>query len=1060
MFFILIACIQTSAKVNGQKIAIKEKDVSLVKVFNAIKVQTGYTFIYTDGLLQKAKKITLDVRNASLRDVLDICFQEQPLTYTIFDKMVIIREKKTVAPINETPPVDVTGTVVNEKGEPLAGAVITVKGSNHSVITTNNGSFFLNGLGGSETLVVSMIGYKTLEIPVNGRHTISIVLTQATHDLDQIIVVGYGTQKKRDVTGAISSLSAEDLQLNTMPQTTITQSLQGRIPGVTVTTNGAGAEGNSHTIQVRGRNSISAGNSPLIVVDGVPFGDNLSEINPNDIASVDVLKDASSAAIYGSRAANGVILITTKKGTTGKAQIAYNGYFGIDKLGYLPDMMDADEFYQTKVDRFGENILTASEIENHANGVNTDWVKLATRTGQRNQQNLAVSGGSEQIHYYISGTYNGIKGIAKNDDFDRINVRINLEAKIATWLKLGTNTQFGRYGRNGLSASFSNAFTMNPLALPYNPDGTLNLTPWPEDPYWANPLEGLNVIDEDVTHSVFSNNYLQIDFPFIKGLSYRINTGYEYRNRSIEDYYGSDTRAGLQEKGNAVTDNWNYENWLVENIVTYTRRFGEHSIDFTGLYSAQENISKQHNLNANGFPEDIMTYYQNALATVWSPTDSYVKQNYISEMGRLNYSYKNRYLLTATVRRDGYSAFGSDKKYGTFPSIALGWNISEEPFLHAQKWIDMLKLRVSYGKNGNQAISSYATLPQLTEQFYLDNNGETAIGFYPSRLGDPNLGWETTNKLNAGIDYSVVNNRLKGSIDYYYSRTHDLLLNKLISPINGTTSILQNVGEVKNWGMEFMINSVNIQSGSFSWNTDFNISFNRNKIVNVGLTDSSGNPADDISNKWFIGKPISVNYSYVFDGIWQEGDDIANSAQPTAKPGDVRVKDVNGDGKIDASDRAIIGSTQPSYIAGITNTFRYKGFYLSFLVRILQGTTSYNSLMNTYFDGRNAAMNRTWWTPENPINTYPQNRDDSNPFGVGYFGSSDNSSFVKISDVSFGYTFSKHLLKKAGLNNVEIYFDAKNLATFTKWKGMDPELSSQTGIPLSRTYLLGLRFGF
>lgn len=951
------------------------------------------------------------------------------------------------------------GTVKDQAGDPLPGVSIQVKGTNVQSSTDANGHFQLKANEGA-TLVFSYVGFVAKELIYTGEALLNIIMDADNTALDEVVVVGYGTQKKSDVTGSVASFSAEKLQLQSMPNTTISQSLQGRIPGLSVTANASDAEGNSNELQVRGRNSITAGNAPLVVVDGIPFADQLSEINPNDIASIDVLKDASAAAIYGSRAANGVILVTTKKGSAGTPKLSYDGFFGLDEIAHLPNMMDASSFYFTKVDRYGEGVLTRTEIDSREAGINTDWIDLATRTGTRQQHAVSISGGSEATHYYISGGFNQVKGIAKNDDFKRINLRINLDTKIRPWLTIGTNTQFGYYNRDQMAASFSGAFDMNPLALPYEEDGrTLRIFPWAEDAFFTNPLQGFDVSQEDRTRSILTNNFVKIDVPFIPGLSYKLNTGYTYRYRAVEAYYDKNTRTGLQQAGVSEIDNWANEDWIVENIVDYNRTFGDHHIAFTGLYSAQRRLNKNHDLDASGFPSDIMTNYQNSLATVWRPDDQYNSQQYISQMARLNYAYLGRYLLTLTARRDGYSAFGEDSKFGIFPSVALGWNMHEEHFMKATDWINQLKWRVSYGKNGNQAIDPYSTLPQLQALPYLNNDKQTVIGFYPSRLGDPTLGWETTKQFNVGADFGLLKNRLVGSIDYYRANTNDLLLDKLISPVNGTKSIRQNIGKTSNNGIDLALSGIAVDKQDFNWTIDLNFSHYKNKIVDVGLYDAAGNPIDYVDNRWFIGQPISVNYSYIFDGIWQEGDDIENSAQPTAKPGDVRVKDVNNDGTISAADRDIIGSTVPSFIAGMTNTFRYKNWSLSFFIRTVQGITKFNELMNTYFDGRTRTLNRDFWTPENPINTFPANRDDANPFGVIYFGKQNHSSFIRLNDVTLKYQFSTEQLKRIGLPQLEIFVNAKNLATITNWVGLDPELSSQRAIPQTRTYLLGLRFG-
>lgn len=951
------------------------------------------------------------------------------------------------------------GVVKDEKGLTLPGVSVLIKGTKQGTTTNNDGKFFINTPAGA-VLVFKYIGYDDLESTVSAaNNALTISLKPSLNNLSEVVVVGYGTQKKSDVTGAIASFKAKDLE--TMPQTNVQQALQGKVAGLSASTIGSSAEGGNQSLQIRGRNSITAANNPLIILDGVIFDSSLSEINPEDIASIEILKDASSAAIYGARAANGVILVTTKKGKTGKAQISYNNYFGFDKAINIPDMMTGQRFYDVKKDRFGAGSITATEQNSIDKGISTDWVGLALRNGTRQEHNLSISGGSEDTHYFISTTINPNHGVSINDNFNRYNIRFNLDTKIGNIITFGTNTQLGYYDRSGVPASFSQAFQMNPLTIPFNPDGSINLTPWPDDAYWFNPLESLNVLDSDITRSVFTNNFIKIDIPFIKGLSYKLNTGYNYRNQAIETYYGRNTRTGLQNKGESIISNNNTDDWLLENLINYDRSFGKHTISFTGLYSNQQRKYISHATDALGFVSDIQTNYQNGLATTINATDNYDQYNNVSQMARLNYSYAGKYLLTATVRRDGYSGFGSDTKYGTFPSIALGWNISSEEFMKKYEWIENLKLRASYGKNGNQAIGAYATLPQLSNQNYLNTDKTPAIGYYTNKLGDPTLGWESTLGANFGLDFSFLRGRISGSIDYYNSTTSDLLLSRSISPVNGVKSITQNIGEIKNQGIDFTISTINVKKGSFLWTTDFNISHNSNKIVNVGLTDANGNPISDIGNTWFIGQPISVNYGYVFDGIWQTNDNIASSVQPTAKPGDVKIKDVNGDGKITVDDKSIIASAVPDYIAGLTNTFSYKGFSLSVFIRAVHGITKTNSLLNTYFDGRNGALDRQFWTPANPINTYPANRDDANPFGVGIFDrKTSNASFIRLQDISLSYSLPKEIVQKLKMKKLQVFANAKNLATSTDWIGLDPEFSSQTGMPQVRTFIVGLRTQF
>lgn len=957
------------------------------------------------------------------------------------------------------------GTIKDPQGETLPGVSVKLKGTNQGTMSNGNGEYSISVSGGNPTLVFTYVGFQSKEIPAGANQILNVTLEMGDNALSEVVVVGYGTRKKSDVTGAIASFKTKDLE--TMPQTNVGQALQGKVAGLSISTNEPSAEGGNNNIQIRGRRSITASNGPLIILDGIPYFNSFSEINPNDIESIDVLKDASSAAIYGARAANGVLIITTKRGKSGKPKITYDANYGIDEIASLPDMMDGPTFYKTKVDRINQAAISPTEQTSFDQGLTTDWVELATRTGSRQQHSLGVSGGTDDTRYYLSGTFNDANGIARNDDFSRTTLRLNLDSKISSWLTIGTNTQLASADRGGEPASFSNAFSMNPLVPAFNEDGSINIRPWPEDPFWANPLEALNVINNDVAKSVVSTNFVKIDFPFIKGLSYKANTGYTYRNNTIETYYGRNTKRGFEGKGEAFTSNDNTSDWLIEHIVNYNRKFGKHDLDFTGLYSAQERTKKIHALSAVGFPSDLQSFFQNGIATTAVGRDEYEKQANISQMARLNYTYNSKYLLTLTARRDGFSGFGANTKFGIFPSVALAWNLSGESFMEKYDWLDNLKLRASYGKNGQQAIAPYSTLPQLSPLHNLTTGKTPALGFYPNRLGDPSLGWETTLGFNGGLDFSFLSGRISGSVDYFRTNTSDLLLDKLISPVNGVKSIRQNIGKTSNQGIDFSVSSVNVRKTNFSWSTDLNISRAINRIDNVGLTDANGSYISDIGNRWFIGEPIDVNYGYVFDGIWQQNDLAEGSAQPQAKPGDVKLRDVSGpdgvpDGKISPEyDRVVLSSQIPSYIAGLTNTFSYKNFAFSFFIRSVQGVRKSNSLLNTYFDGRNGALNRQFWTPENPINTYPANRDDANPYGLLYFDNeTTDASFIRLQDISLSYTLPANVLSKLKLERLQFFFNAKNVATFTKWDGLDPEFSTQTTRPQVKSYIFGLRTQF
>ena len=954
--------------------------------------------------------------------------------------------------------ITVHGTVTTETSEPIPLAEVTVKGTNIGARTNMKGEFTLSLPDTNATLVVSRLGFARREVPLTGQSTLVVQLVANPVALDSMVVVGYGSQKRSDVTGSVTSIDSTKLQ-NTA-STNLTESLQGAMPGVSITNNSSSAEGDGSSIQIRGQRSILASNSPLVVIDGIPYGGSLTDINQNDVSSIQVLKDASAAAIYGSRGSNGVILITTKKGGGGKPRISYQGNAGTQEISHMPHLMDGTEFAAFKCQQVNggtdcNSALTGTELTNLQAGNSTDWVGLATRTGVQQQHNLAVSGGTNGTSYYVAGSLLDVQGVAKNDDFKRYGVRVNLDQEVKSWIKLGTNTQLSLTDRGGIPASFSDAFFMNPLTNAKNPDGTLTVNPWPEDIFWNNPLQNLLAVNSDKSHQVFTSNYLQVDFPFLKGLSYRFNGGINYTGRDEGTYYGRNTLMGEKVEGLASTINTTTYDWTAENIVRYTRTIGLHSLDLTTLYSAAADNNDANELESQGFPNDVLTYYQANVGALLTPSYLVSHSRLISQMARLNYSYADRYLLTLTARRDGSSVFGVNNKYGTFPSIAGGWNITNEPFWHLPT-VNSLKLRVSYGKNGNQAINPYQTLARLGTDSYV-SGGQSAPGFIPDSLGNPNLKWETTTTLNFGLDFGLWQDRVHGSLDLYRASTSDLLLNRLISPVAGITSIAENIGKTQNKGIEFELSGVVLQHGSFTWSTDFNIAANRNKVV-----DLYGNGQDDVLNQWFIGQPINVNYGYKFDGIWQQGDDIAHSAQPTAQPGYIKILDANGDGQITPDDKVLIGNPNPSYTAGLTNTVKYKRFTLSAFLRSVQGVTRANSLLSTNLTQEGVRRNtieRQFWTPEDPINTYPSNvdMDASNQLSVQFY---QDASFIRLQDLSLSYEMPVSWLSHLNATSLRLYVDGRNLWTHTDWTGLDPELSSQTAIPQTRVIIGGIDVRF
>lgn len=1069
-------------------ISIDLRDVPITEALREIGKLADLPLVYSSGLLPEGKRVTLRAERITAGAALNRVLTATDVTVRVLSggQIVLAPHSADISAVADgrnpdglyvsaitpvmaaaNPPLvqgTVQGTVVDATtGAPLSGASVSVTGTSLGSLSGADGRYTITGVpDGPVTLRAAMIGYasvdQTTTVVPNQSATVDFRLTQQAITLQGIVAVGYGTQERSDVTGSVASVSPQ--RMERMPNTSVEQALQAAVPGVSIQTTGAGAEQNN-SIQIRGRNSIRASNEPLVVVDGIPYNGPISELNQNDVASIDVLKDASSAAIYGARGSNGVILITTKKGVVGEPRFAYSGYVGVQEATNIPRLMNGVEQAQWRCELLlqgqscDERLFTNTELEALANGRSTDWVGLALRRGFQQQHDLSFSGGSEGTRYYIAGSLLDVEGLAKNDQFQRATLRVNLNQDVTSWLSMGTSTQLANVDRSGLPANFGAAFRLSPLTIPFDEDGNQMIYPWPEDPFFGNPLEPLLVADDNVSRRVLSSNFVEVEFPFIEGLSYRLNGGVDFAAGDLGRYYGRDTQTGVGVRGVAVVENSTRREVTVENIVNYSRDFGVHDLGFTALYSTQSSVDERESLRAQGFPNDVLSYYQANVATLVEPTTSFSDWRLVSQMGRLNYGYDGRYLLTITARRDGYSGFGSNHKYGLFPSLAVAWNLSNESFWPADLVLSSLKLRGSYGKNGNQAISPYQTLARLSEYSYVDGGG-TAPGYIPATLANPNLRWETTTSANLGVDFGLLGDRVRGTLDAYVAETNDLLLDRLVSPVHGITEITENIGAVSNRGIELSLSSLNLERDDFTWSTDFNISANRNEIAAL-----YGGDEDDVANNWFIGEPIGINYGYITDGIWQLNDDIAGSAQPEARPGDVRIRDRNGDGRISPEDRGFHGSRDPSYIAGLNNSVGYRALTLDVFFQIVQGVTQSNSLLaaggNTAYEGRGNTLLLDYWTPDNPSNTTPANRFDSNPHAAAFY---QDASFVRLKDLTLSLAVPSRLTSRMGAENVRVYVNGRNLWTATDWTGLGPDLSNQFAVPLERLLTAGASVSF
>ncbi|WP_339740674.1 SusC/RagA family TonB-linked outer membrane protein [uncultured Sunxiuqinia sp.] len=1070
---ILVMTVHVSASVYSQqtKLSLNFENVTIREVLNQIEKQSNYKFLLQNELLDIDKKVSVNAHQSSIDFVLNEIFLDQRVDYVITDKnLIIIRPESSHAGVHQS--VQVAGKVTDSSGAPLPGVTVVVKGTTQGTVTDFDGRYTIGGLSANATLVFSFVGMRSQEVGVGNQSTINVVMEEETIGMDEVVVVGYGSQKKSDITGTVASVGQERLQM--VPNTTIAQAIQGAIPGVMMNTNSAGTSPNE-VIMIRGRNSIEAGNDPLIVVDGVPYGGQLRDINPNDVKSIEVLKDASAAAIYGSRGSNGVILVTTKIGKKGKATISYDGYYGMQSFVKLPNTMSGPEFYEFKKTREPGSI-TASEQAVYDAGKWTDWVDLALRNGYSTQHNISVSGGSDNTNYYFSGGLTDIQGLAVGDDYQRVSMRFNLDSKITSWLTIGTRTQLTYDNRSGLNViwdggtSYNGVFWMNPLTTPYDEDGNQTINPWPEETQIGNPLQRLLADNTDRSYQAVTNNHVVVDVPFIKGLQYRLNSGIRLRFTDSGTYWGRNTLNGLSSRGESSTNRSMAESYTLENIVNYNREFGKHNLFFTGVYSFEDYKNSSNELDASGYPNDFLTWYSAGQAEVIAPDFGYSANTLISQMLRLNYSYDSRYLLTFTVRRDGFSGFGEETKWGTFPSAAVGWNIANEDFFENlvpnRDLISVLKLRASYGLNGNQAIGSYSTIARMAEENFVDGSS-TMPGYRPSTLGMDNLGWESSKTFNVGLDYGLLSGRISGDLNYYVTNTFDLLLDRTISPIHGIREITQNIGETRNVGFEASVNSRNIITKDFSWTTSANFSTNKNEIVSLyGELDAEGNEIDDVGNRWFIGEPIRVNYNYIWDGIWQLGEE-EEAAVYNKYPGGSKLVDLSGpdgtpDGVIDPNDdRVIQGQRDPKIIWGMNNTLTYKDLTLSVFMHGVHGITSSNALEsdNVFGEVKRNTTKKNWWTPDNPTNEWIINDENGGSNGGINTSKYYSKDFVRIKDITLSYDLLK-LFRMAGFGKFQVYATGRNLITFTNWPGLDPELDDQIALPLQKEYVFGINLSF
>ena len=1001
----------------------------------------------------------------------------------------------------------VKGVVKDTSGEPIIGASVLEKGTTNGIITDLDGNFSLQAKKGS-VLVVSFIGYKTQEVTVNSVQSLKITLLEDSKTLDEVVVIGYGTQRKEAVTGSVASMRGDDLRQ--IPTGNVTAALQNRVAGVEMTQTSS-KPGAGMQIRIRGVRSLSASNDPLIVLDGIPFAGSINDIDPNSIKSLDILKDASATAIYGSRGANGVILITTIRGNAGqKPQVTYNGYYGIKNAIEFP-MMNGPEFAELRrqaartIKDLGLSASPVTNSEDESDETNTNYQDLMYRTGVITNHDINVSKGTDDGNYAFGASYYLDQAPIPTQQYSRLALRASVDQKLGKYMKVGLSSNSSYSLSQGSQINTGDALASSPLSNPYNEDGTIKraVKSGPTDIYkvWTKDL--LEKADDkwmSDTKSFASYNslYGEVSTPWIEGLKYRINVGLNVRTTKGGGFTGIGVTSTTDPNApsSASVSNALTTNWAVENMLTYDRTFNKHNINVVALYSAEQTHYDRTHVAVRDLPADHFQYYDLSKAegevTITPNNQGYYESGLMSYMGRAMYSYDDRYMASVTFRADASSRLAKGHQWHSYPAVSLGWNLHKESFMQDFGWLDQLKLRVGYGETSNQSVNPYQTLGLLGTNKY--NFGTTYLtGYELSQLPNPKLGWEYTTTWNYGLNFSLFGNRLSGTIEYYSQHTKDILLSVNLPSTSGVGSYMANIGETQNRGFEISLNGVILENvNGWTWEAGVNFYHNQNELLSL----ASGQDNDE-GNWWFKGHPINVIYDYQKIGIWQENDPYRNILEPGGNAGMIKVKytgEYAEDGtpvrQINTDDRQII-EVDPNFQGGFNTRVAYKNWDLSIvggfqnggtLISTLYGGTSYLNMLN----GRHGNVKVDYWTPENTGAKYPRPGGITSADNMTYANSMAmfSGSYMKVRTITVGYNVPKSFLEHLGVNDLRLYATVQNpfvlFSPYNNETGMDPEPNSlanenqavttqyaNTGLavvgyntPATRNFLFGLKLTF
>ncbi|MDX8337751.1 TonB-dependent receptor [Draconibacterium sp. IB214405] len=1088
-FLVLVFTLQTNASLWSQttKMDVNVQNTTLLELFTHIEKNSEYRFFYSNDEVDVNQRVTLHAEDEVIGDILKSAFVDLPYSFKELQSNMILVELKEEPAQSGAQQNGVRGSVKDEAGLPLPGVTVIVKGTTNGTVTDIDGNFSLTGVDQGTVLQISFVGMRTVELEVGDKTVFDVTMTEENIGIDEVIAIGYGSQSKRNITGAVQNLSTDEIA--DIPTAQLSQKLQGKLAGVQINQT-SGIPGQGMSIRIRGQASISAGSDPLYVVDGFPITGDISNINPDEIESISVLKDASSTALYGSRAANGVVMITTKQAKFGESKVDVNVYQGLQQIPeyLLPEMMNAREFAQFKKEINEENGWGVPEMFQNPEqyGEGTDWLDAITRTALIQNYSIQYSASKDKFKSSVVGGFFSQEGVLLNSKFNRFSLRANSEYQFNDRIKVGVNlsntvTHNKTPSSDGVwyetGGILQGALLTSPLAPYINEDGTIpiNAGEWGNDygsmpgPNWYNQVQVVKNTAKNI--GVLANAFVEIDL--WKGLKYKSSVGVDLGS-NVADSFTPSTAGGIFNPGNATdfsrisgshSNSFGYS-WLWENILTYKKSFDDHNFDVLAGYSSQSAHGESGVMYGSSYPDNNIETL-NVAKTITGTTD---RQDWslLSLISRVNYNYKQRYLVSLAYRRDGSSKFGSDNRWGDFPSASLGWVASEEEFMSVVPKMSFLKLRASYGVTGNNNIGNYTQYASMVATNSPMNNvlvsGKSLDG-----LNNTELGWENTSEFDVGFDIGFFNNRVYLIYDYFHRNTDNLLYTVDIPISSGFYNFTTNIGELEFWGHEFTVNTKNL-TGEFKWSTDFNISFNRNKALKLGTSNAAIYGENTITE---VGQPIGQLYALKWEGLYYTQEEIDEVGRDGAQVGTVKFADKDGDGWVnnDDRDKYVLGSSAPKATYGITNTFNYKNFDLSIVGQGAYGHKIFNHIerFSTNLDGAFnvlEAVSRRWRSPEDPGDgIYGKVISGTTGYERDWMSSKFlyDASYFAIKNITLGYQVP---FKNSGIvKGLRVYGSIQQAYVFTKYPGNNPEVSAAGGLyagndktayPVPRTFTLGL----